>query len=122
GRIKRCARLRAVHALDDHRVVAHGAADEAALAGKGGRCTLAHDPQIAPVMRLAPGIVVVVVHGVGDRAADDGAHALNHPLAAGIGVAAGELHGGDVAAAELAVLVDHGRRHVHAVLAAGGLE
>ena len=64
----------------------------------------------------------MVVHHVGDVAADDLAHALDHPLAARIGIAAGELHRRDVAAAELAVLVDHRGRHVHAVLAAGGLE
>jgi hypothetical protein len=32
------------------------------------------------------------------------------------------LHRRDVAPSDLAVLVDDGRRHVHAVLAAGGLE
>jgi len=36
-----------------------------------------------------------------DAAADDLADALHHPFAAGVGVAAGELHGGDVAAAEV---------------------
>src|SRR5207244_5989720 len=58
----------------------------------------------------------------GDLAADDHAHALDHPFAAGIGVAPGELHRRDVAPSDLAILVDHSGRHVHAVLAAGGLE
>ena len=65
---------------------------------------------------------MVVVDAVRLGAADDLADALAHPLAAGIGVAAGELHRRDVALADLARLVDHRRRNVHAVLAAGGLQ
>ena len=73
-------------------------------------------------MMFPPRIIVVVVHHVGDRAADDLAHPLDHPFAAGVGIPAGQLHRRDVAAAEFAILVDHGRRNVHAVLAAGRLE
>lgn len=73
-------------------------------------------------MALAPSVVVMVMHAVGDGAADDFAHALDHPLAPCIGIAAGKLHGGDVAPPDLAVLVDHRRRDIHAVLAAGDLE
>src|SRR5205085_665225 len=114
--------LLAVDAFDDDRVVAHRSADKATLAGKCRRCALAHHPQILAAMVLPPRIVVVVVNHVGDFAADDPAHALDHPLATGIGIAPGELHRRDVAPSDLAVLVDHGGRHVHAILAASGLK
>jgi hypothetical protein len=54
---------------------------------------LANDPQIAPVVVLAPGIVVTVVHPIGDVAADDLAYALGHPFPPRIGVAARKLGG-----------------------------
>src|ERR1700733_6953488 len=73
-------------------------------------------------MRLAPRIVMVIVHRVGHGPADDRAHALDPPFAARMRIAAGELHRRDVAAANLGIFVDHGGRHVHAVLAAGRLE
>src|SRR6516225_1989247 len=73
-------------------------------------------------MALPPCIIVVVVDAVGDGAADDPAHALDHPFAASIGVAPGELHGCDVALPDLGILVDYGGRDVHAILAACGLE
>ena len=101
---------RTIDALDDHRIVAHRSADETALARKCRRRALAHHPQIPATVVFAPGIVVMVVHHVGYRAADDLAHPLDHPFAAGIGVAPGELHRRDVAPPDLAVLVDHGGR------------
>ena len=64
----------------------------------------------------------MIVHHVGDGASDDLAHALDDPLAPGVGVAAGKLHGGDVSASEFAALVDYCWRDVHAVLATRGLE
>src|SRR5262245_19481550 len=73
-------------------------------------------------MALAPGVVVMVMHAVGDCAADDFAHPLDYPLAPRIGIAACKLHCGDVAPPDLAVLVDHRRRDIHAVLSAGRLE
>jgi hypothetical protein len=42
-------------------------------------------------MRLAPGPVVVIVNAEVSFAADDPAHALNHPLASGIGIQATKL-------------------------------
>src|SRR5712671_5027028 len=68
-------------------------------------------------MRFAPGVVVVVVDGVGDGAANDSANALDHPLAPGIGVRAGKSHSGDVLSAELAGLVEERRLDVDAILA-----
>src|SRR5882757_7616751 len=121
-RVQRSLRLLAVDAFNDDRVIAHRAADEATLAGECRRCALAHHPQIPAAMVLPPRVIVVVVNHVGDFAADDAAHALDHPFASGIGVAPGELHRRDVTPSDLAVLVDHGGRHVHTVLAAGGLE
>src|SRR5258707_7313273 len=120
--IERGPRFLAVDALDDHGVIAHGAADDAALSRKCRGRAFAHHPQIAVPVALAPGVVVMVMHAVGDCAADDFAHALDDPLAPRIGVAAGNFHGGDVTAPDLAVLVDHGRRDIHAVLAARRLE
>ncbi len=73
-------------------------------------------------MLLPPCVIVVVVDHVSDGTTDDFADPLNHPFAAGVGIASSQLHGGDVTAPELAILVDHRRRNVHAVLPAGGLE
>src|ERR1700721_2329718 len=73
-------------------------------------------------MRLAPRIVMVIVHRVGHGAADDRAYALDHPFAARMRIAAGELHRRDVAAGHLGLFVDSGGRPVHSALAAGRLE
>src|SRR5262245_40522729 len=121
-RIERRLRLGTVHAFENHGIVAHRSPDKSLLTGKSRRRALAHDPEVLAVVRLAPGVVVMVVDGLGDVAADDLAHPLHDPLAAGIGVTAGELHGSDVAPAELGILVNDRGRDVHAVLAAGGLE
>src|SRR6202043_1425891 len=108
--------------LDDDGVVAHRAADETALSRKCRGRALAHHPQIAAVVVFPPGIIVMVVHHVRDGASDDLAHALDDPLAPGVAIPARKLHCGDVSASEFAVLVDHGWRDVHAVLAACCLE
>jgi hypothetical protein len=73
-------------------------------------------------MALAPGVIVVIVHAVGDGAADDRAHALDHPFAARIGVAPGKLHGGEIALADFGCDREHGGLDVDAVLAARLLE
>jgi len=44
----RSCRLVIVDSLDDHGIVAHGAADKAALARKRRRRALVNDPQVAP--------------------------------------------------------------------------
>src|SRR5689334_14483479 len=77
GRIEARGGRFGFHAREDHRIVAHGAADEAALPWEGGRRALAHHPQVALAVTLAPGIVVVVVHLIDDRAADETAHTLD---------------------------------------------
>src|SRR4029077_848541 len=71
---------------------------------------------------LAPGIIVMIVHLVDDRAADETAHALDHPFAPGVGVFARERHAGQIFLPQLAVLLQHRRIDVDAVLAAGELE
>src|SRR4030095_2138648 len=81
--------------------------------GNAGGAPLRPPPKTLAAMVLPPRIIVVVVHHVGDFAADDPAHALDHPFTAGIGVAPGELHRRDVAPPDLAVLVDHGGPHAH---------
>src|SRR5262249_10517183 len=111
--IERGAGFLAIDAFDDHGVIAHRAADEAALSRQCRGRAFAPNPQITVAVALAPGVVVMVMHAVGDCAADDFAHALDHPLAPRIGIAAGDFHGGDVTAPDLAVLVDHRRRDIH---------
>ena len=113
GRIERGFRFLAIKAFNDNSVITHRSADEATLARKRRRCALANNPQILAAMVLPPRVIVVVVNHVGDLAADDPTHALDHPFAAGIGVAPGELHRRDVTPSDLAVLVDDGGRHVH---------
>lgn len=54
----------------------------------------------------------MVLDHVGHVAPHNLANALHDQLAAAVGVAAGKLHGGDVALADLAVLVDDRRRDV----------
>ena len=64
----------------------------------------------------------MIVDGVEHLAADDRAHLLDHPLAARIGVLAGQRHAGEILLAEIRVLMQHGWRDVDPVLAAGELE
>src|SRR5262249_56185313 len=109
-------------AREDPGVVAHRAADEAALARERRRRALAHHPQVTLAVALAPGVVVMVVDAVEHLAADDRAHLLDHPLAARIGVFAGERHAGEILLPEVRVLMQHGWRDVDAVLAAGELD
>src|SRR5262245_29706077 len=120
--VERSARLRALDAFDDHRIVAHRTADKATLTGERRRRALAHHPYIALLVGLAPGVVVVVVHRVGHGAADDSPHPLHHPFAARVGITPRELHRCDVPAAQFAVLVNQGGRDVDAAFAAGCFE
>src|SRR5262245_41192227 len=122
GRVERGARLRALDALDDHGVVAHRTTDKAALTGERRRRALAHYPYIAPLVGLAPGVVMVVVHRVGHGAADDSPHPFHHPPAARVGITSRELHRCDVAAPQFAVLVNQHGRDVDAAFAAGRFE
>src|SRR5687767_3456887 len=46
----------------DHRIVAHGSADEALLARKGRRCAFADDHDLLTIVLFTPREVVVVVH------------------------------------------------------------
>src|SRR5262249_40513594 len=98
GRVERGTRLRALDALDDHRIVAHRTADKATLTRERRRRALAHHPYIAPLAGLTPRAVMVVRHRVGRGAADDSPHPLHHPLAARVGITARELHRCDVPA------------------------
>ena len=70
GRIERGLGLRTVDAFDHHRIVAYRAAYKAALARERGRRALADHPGIAAVVPLAPGVIVMVVHHVGDGGAE----------------------------------------------------
>src|SRR6516162_3386228 len=118
-RVEARRRRLALDTGEDHGIVTHRAADEAALAREGRRRALAHDPQIALAVALAPGVVVMIVDGVEHLAAEDRARLLDHPLAARIGVLAGERHAGEILLPEFRVLMQQGRRDV---LAAGELE
>src|SRR5262245_62977329 len=122
GRVERGARLRALDAFDDHGVVTHRTADKATLTGERRRRALAHHPYIAPLVGLAPGVVMVVVHCVGHGAADDSPHPLHHPLAARVGITSRKLHRCDVPAPQFAVLVNQRGRDVDAAFAAGRFE
>src|SRR5688500_19636040 len=65
-------------------------------------------------MRFLPGEVVMVVHALQLARADQREHLADHPLAPGIGVLAGQLHGGDVVLPDgLMEAEDRGHR-VHA--------
>src|SRR5919197_1549511 len=81
-----------VSALDDHRPVAHRSADEPGLAGKRRRRALADDVEGLAAVLLVPGVVVVVVDGLGRLGAEDPEHLPDDMLAAGVRVLAGEPH------------------------------
>ena len=55
--IERGPRFLAVDAFDNHRVIAHGAADEPALSRKCRGRAFAHHPQIEVAVALTPGVV-----------------------------------------------------------------
>jgi len=74
GRVERSPRFGSFgsfHSVEDHGVVPHRAADEAPLAGDGGRRALAHDPKIPFLVRFTPGMVMVVVHHPREGVTDD---------------------------------------------------
>src|SRR5690625_546092 len=73
-------------------------------------------------MGLAPGIVVVVVDSFGHHAANQFAHTLDGDLAAGIGIAPGQLHAGNIGAAKIRILIQKRGGYIHALLAAGLLQ
>jgi hypothetical protein len=93
--VQRRVRVRTRDALEDDRLVAHRAADEALLAGTSGRAALAHNPVRATEVHLPPREVVVVVHLVHRLDAEDLEHLVHHDVAACVGVLGGELHRGD---------------------------
>ena len=65
---------------------------------------------------------MVVVHLLDDAGAEQAGHARTHPVAAGVGVASGQVYAGEVFPPQVAVRVqDHGI-DVHAVGAAAGLD
>src|SRR5262249_34466427 len=95
---------------------------KATLTGECRRRALAHHPYIAPLVGLAPGVVMVVVHCVGHGAADDSPHPLHHPLAPHVGITSRELHRCDVPAAQFVVLANQDGRDVESAFARGRVE
>src|SRR5581483_11614001 len=113
GRVQRRIRAGTRDALEDDGVVAHRAADEALLAGTRGRAALAHHPVGPAEVLLPPREVVVVVHLVHRLGAEDLEHLVDHDVATGVRVLAGQLHRRDVGVAELAAGLEEDRRRVH---------
>src|SRR5262245_4885690 len=122
GRVERGPRLRTLDALDDHRIVAHRTADKATLTGERWRRALAHHPYIAPLVGLAPGVVMVVVHRVGHGAAAVSLNPCRLPFSARGGVTPRKVDRCDVPAAQFAVLVNPRVRDIDAAFAAGRFE
>ena len=123
GRVQALGAVLALDAREDDGVVAHRAADEAALARERRRRALAHHPQVTLAVALAPGVVVVVVHGV-ERLGARGCGAPSPPPTRGrhrrTRRPASSPRGS--AGRARSRLDDHRRRDVDAVLAAGELE
>ena len=117
GRVERLLRSRRLDALEDDRLVAHRAADEALLARTGRRAALADHPVRSTEVLLPPREVVVVVHLVRRLGAEDLEHLVDDDVAAGVGVVACELHRRDVRLAELRADLEQHRRRVHLALA-----
>ena len=118
GREQRLLVVVRLDALEDHRLVAHGAADEALLARPGRRAALPDHPVGAAEVLLPPREVVVVVHLVDRLGAEDLEHLGDHDVAAGVGVLARQLHRGDVGVAQLGADLEEHRRRVHLALGA----
>src|SRR5262249_41880018 len=117
-RIEQANAFRTFDAFDDHGIVAHAAADKAALPGKGRRRTLADDPQLLVAMPFTPCEIVVVVHTFDDRTANDLPHALHDPLAASVRIQPTELHPSEIGATKVAIGVENGRRNIYSIFAA----
>src|SRR5712691_2951509 len=87
-RVERLLVLGRLDALEDHRLVAHRAADEALLARAGRRAALADHPAGAAEVLIPPREIVVVVHLVHRLGAEDLEHLVHYDVAAGVGVLA----------------------------------
>src|SRR5439155_9586525 len=83
GREERLLGLARLDALEDHRLVAHRAADEALLAGPRGRAALPDHPVPAAEVLLPAREVVMVVHLVRRLGAEDLEHLVDDDVAAG---------------------------------------
>ena len=70
-------------------------------------------------MLFALGEIVMVVHTIDRRAADDLPDTVDHPLASRVGVLAAQLHAGEIGAAQVAAGVKDSEGDVDAVLTAG---
>ncbi len=53
------------------------------------------------------------------RAKNIAHHVARHRFASGVGIAARQMHSGQVIVTDLRLLFDHRRWHIHSVLAAG---
>ena len=121
-RVERLLGALSLDALEDHRVVAHAAADESLLSRLGGSAALADDPDRPAEVLLAPGEVVVVVDFVHGSRAEDAEDVVDHDVASRVGVLPGQRHRFDVGLAELAVDRQEHRRRVHLPLARARVE
>ncbi len=116
------ARAAQLHALEDHRVIAHGAAHETPLFRERRRRALPHHPHALAVVLLEPREVVVIVHLVAHARPQHAHHLGAHQVAAGVGVVARESHGGQVVVEQCLPSLEHERLDVHAVACASGAQ
>ena len=86
GGIEHGGTFRWFDTFDNHSVVAHAAADKAALAGESRRRALADDPIGLAGVLLTPSEIVMIVHAIEDGSADYLADAFDDPLPADISV------------------------------------
>src|SRR5262245_8672868 len=117
-RVEAIGRCLTLDAFEDHGVITHRTAHEAALAREGRGGTLAHDPQFTIAVRLAPGEVVVVVHALSYGGANDLTHPLHNPFTARVGIEPAQLDAGEVALPDVAIGAHHRRMDFHAILRA----
>jgi hypothetical protein len=81
-----------LNAFQDYGGFAHGAADEAFLAGKCRSCSFADDPIVLTIVRLAPCEIVMVVNFLENGSAENAGNFFAHPIAPGVGVFSGQGH------------------------------
>src|SRR5438552_9967876 len=105
--------LRRLDTLEEQRLVAHGAADEALLSRTCGRAALPDHPVRSAEVLLPPREVVVVVYLARRFGAEDLEHLRNHDVPARVGVLTCELHRRHVGAAQLRADLEQNRRRVH---------
>src|SRR2546421_11757912 len=84
--------------------------------------SLADNPEHLSAVLLVPCEIVMVVNFIEHLGAENLSYTRAHPIATGVGVSAGQLHGRDVVLPFVAAGIERYRRRVHVVLGSGAVQ